>query len=926
MQRYKSALVGVVATLLLVPSALAATTGKIAGRVTDAATGDPIPMVQVILTETGQGTITDVDGYYAIINVRPGTYEVSFRFVGYAETKVQNVQVEIDETRTIDVQMQEEVIEGQEVVVTAERPLIEMGRTTTTSYVDERQMEALPVANVGEVVNLQAGVVDGHFRGGREGEVMYLINGVPINNPYNNSAAFTIEKNMVQGLEVISGVFGAEYGQAMSGVVNVVTKSVPNQWTGELSAETGGILSNREIEFVNRTTGPGSFLSVDNFESEKVRYTTATGFPGRQDVQLRLGGPIIGDRLGLNVIGRYWYDEGTVPGRRLFMPGDSSLFVNAAPRQFWLIESTGDGEFWSGYTRRWSVNSSLTYRLTNRVRVEYNAVVQLANGLPSPTGGDNFAKKYVPDGINRWSNTDQFHLGSLHFTLSNNSFANFNYSFMSDEGDWGLYDIPESYYQDGILDRQYVSNSMVHGANSFNMRGNDLNIGYNSTRMHTIMADYTNQINRMHQIKTGVMARLHHIDTGNFNIEIASATGWEPVVWRDRFGRDTLDVNPYELAAYVQDKMEFRNLIVNAGVRFDLFEPDFLVPVDWASADEIMIPNLPEFVWFDEEAGDSLFNRRQAPVRWQVSPRIGIAFPISANGVIRFSSGLFFQTPRLDWLYRNHEYENSGGSEVRYGNPSIDPERTLHFEIGLQQGITEDLRVELTLFAKDIRNLSGESYRLNPNGTMVRRLINVDVGSARGLTLELDQRPVSGVSWSIDYTLQFASGTASRPEEAFQRFQSGIEDVKTMERLEWDRRHVLNNYVTVEPSSGFAVTLINRFRTGTPYTTVRNFIRSYIVNNYDRPSGFTSDLRLYWSPPIITNDFQFQLQVDNIFDAKIHNGVYGDTGRADESVQAELFRRNGTPVGGLNSLDEFFYGPDRFSSPRRVTLGARYRF
>src|SRR5690606_37849321 len=104
----------------------------------------------------------------------------------------------------------------------------------------------------------------------------------------------------------------------------------------------------------------------------------------------------------------------------------------------------------------------------------------------------------------------------------------------------------------------------------------------------------------------------------------------------------------------------------------------------------------------------------------------------------------------------------------------IDPERTLHFEVGLQQGITQDMSVELTVFAKDIRNLTGLRYDRDVATTnFVTRFINVDVGSSRGITLELNQRPVSGISWSVDYTLQFASGTASDPGQAFDRFQSG---------------------------------------------------------------------------------------------------------------------------------------------------------
>ena len=130
-------------------AATAGTTGKIAGYVTDAATGEPLPGVQVYIEETMQGTTTGADGYYVIINVKPGSYTLVFKFVGYADVRVQNVRVEVDKTTTIDVRMQETVIQGQEVVVVAERPIVQMDRTTTTAFVGEEELQALPVTNIG---------------------------------------------------------------------------------------------------------------------------------------------------------------------------------------------------------------------------------------------------------------------------------------------------------------------------------------------------------------------------------------------------------------------------------------------------------------------------------------------------------------------------------------------------------------------------------------------------------------------------------------------------------------------------------------------------------------------------------------------------------------------------------------------------------
>lgn len=316
-------------------------TGKLAGRVVEAATGDPLPGVQIFIEATAQGAVTDPDGYYAIINIRPGLYTVTFRYVGFATQTFTEVPIEPDKTFTLDVQMTEEVIEGQEVVITAERPIVQMDRTTTTAYVGEKEIQALPVTNLQEIIDLQAGVVDGHFRGGREGEVLYMVNGIPINNVYDNSQGISIEKNMVQGLEVISGVFNAEYGQAMSGVVNIVTKDAPREWTGELQAEVGAIASGRKLTFVERMAEPGAALLPEDFTNVQVPYHEAAGLYDRQDLQVSIGGPIIRDRLGIRLTGRYQLDESDDISRRLFMPSDSSQNLNSGDPARFLIESTG---------------------------------------------------------------------------------------------------------------------------------------------------------------------------------------------------------------------------------------------------------------------------------------------------------------------------------------------------------------------------------------------------------------------------------------------------------------------------------------------------------------------------------------------------------------------------------------------------------
>ena len=205
-------------------------------------------------------------------------------------------------------------------------------------------------------------------------------------------------------------------------------------------------------------------------------------------------------------------------------------------------------------------------------------------------------------------------------------------------------------------------------------------------------------------------------------------------------------------------------------------------------------------------------------------------------------------------------------------------------------------------------------------------MIKRDYGTIRGMTFSLFDRPGGMLSWTLDYTLQFAEGTSSDPGQAFGRQQSGLEEILSLVRLNWDRRHVVNNTVTIEPFKNFNFTLVNYLRSGEPYTTTRSFVRSTLENNANRPIQFWSDLRAYYKPSFIDRDFQIFLQIQNLFDNEVKYAVYSSTGRVDEDLQKELFRNTGAQVGGLNSLDEFYARPEWVSAPRKISLGLNLKF
>ena len=188
---------------------------------------------------TTTGCVVERRWRYFILNIPPGTYSLRASAVGYTPVVVNAVKVTADQTTRIDFTLVSQSVELNDVVVTASRPIVQKDLTSTVSSVTSDQIAKLPLEDVGSVVNLQAGVVEGHFRGGRSNEVKYLVDGVPVTDVFSGGFSLQPEVNSIEEIQVLSGTFNAEYGEALSGVVNQITKIAGENYTGEISAYTG---------------------------------------------------------------------------------------------------------------------------------------------------------------------------------------------------------------------------------------------------------------------------------------------------------------------------------------------------------------------------------------------------------------------------------------------------------------------------------------------------------------------------------------------------------------------------------------------------------------------------------------------------------------------------------------------------------------
>ncbi|HOC25989.1 MAG TPA: TonB-dependent receptor, partial [bacterium] len=622
-------------------AAFAGTTGKLAGRVTDRAK-QPLPGANIILVGTQLGAVSDMEGYYTILNIPPGRYQVRYAFIGYKTMTVSQILVTTDHTTTQDVQLEQSVIEGETVQVVAQRPIVETNLTSSVATVTSDAIAIMPVQDLQEVVDLQAGVVDGHFRGGRTGEVQYQINGVSVNNSYDNSSTLRIDRSLLQEVQVISGTFDAEYGQAMSGVVNVVLKSGTDQFAVSGEAYTSDYLYTSG----DRRNAPDKFrpLSIQNYQAS-------------------LSGPLpLLPRTYFIFSGRRYANDGYVYGERRFLPTDRANFENK------IYTPGGDNkEFPLDTSREWSGLAKLTNRSLKNLTLEYQAIANQIAGKRY-----NYGMRFNPDGRAEQQTFSIVHGIDLNHTLSPKTFYNIslrqNYFNYTDYAFEDFYDARYDSAGPSMGDSNYEDGASIQGV--------ELGRFKQQTNTLVLKGALTSQVSRSHQLKFGIELQKSELKFGSPGYLVN--TGGTLLVRHIDEPPDYPGIavyNPVAMVAYGQDQIEWRDLVVRAGARLEYFDARSTLPSDLANPANT-IAGAPLSVAKDTEAKISL------------SPRLGISYPVTTSASLFFAYGHFYQMPALGQIFSNSDYailddlQAGGISYGVLGNPDIKPERTVQYEFG----------------------------------------------------------------------------------------------------------------------------------------------------------------------------------------------------------------------------------------------------
>jgi outer membrane receptor protein involved in Fe transport len=745
----------------------------------------------------------------------------------------------------------------------------------------------MPVESFLGVLTTHAGVSQSaggalHVRGGRSNEVGYYIDGVSVSNPfYTNSLAVSVSNKALEEMKLVSGAFNAEYGNAMSGVVNVTIKDGGKNYDGSLSYYTGDYSSSAHDIFPN----------ID--DQDITANSTLDGF---------ISGPVLpflGDKLTFNVSLRRSESEGYLYGIREHNPSDYAYFP---PSGDWYIQNTGDSSYVPmNPSQSTNALSKITWRVSPTMKISTQSILSKAQSKSY-----SHAYKYNPDGVGTSFSANNNHSIKINHSLSPKSFYEANL-FISDT------DYKNYLYED-TTDSRYVSTDYINTeptSATFLFGGTQMGHTYRVSNSVGGKFDFTIQMNDRHELKTGFSFRRDDLEERNFSI-LYNYNYRQPTVLPE-------NESPYHVyykkealqySAYIQDKMEYSSMIMNLGVRYDVF-----VPND-SSITDLVYP----------EAG-----KNDAQEKSMISPRVGVSLPITDKGIFHFSYGHFYQMPTLRNLYRESYF--GAGLAPTVGYPDLKPEKTVLYEFGFQQQFGNLIGMDINLFYKDIRELLAlqsiryDSPQYGPSNYAI--YLNKDYGSSRGLTLSVSKRydPVSKTRIWLDYTYQKSEGNSVKSDAFYFSTLSGIEEEKLIVPLSWDQSHLLNTTVIIGNPGGTTLGLIGKISTGWPYTPsipTANYVPE--PNSGRKPIQRNMDLKIERRVSIGSRKVSLFARVYNLFDIRNARYVFDDTGSPKytyeyRSIQeTEQFKAHyGEP--GIHTWEEYITRPQYYSSPRSFKIG-----
>ncbi len=832
-------------------------TGKIAGTVTDKETGEALIGASVILTEVWSGdraikldhpigAATDAGGSYFIINVPPGSYNVKGTYMGYKAEIRTRVQALVDKTTRLNFQLQSEPLAGEEVVVTAYKPhKVEVDLTATKQTYDIQEIESIPgVADITDILELQADVVDDHFRGGRVGESLYMIGGANIVNPLNNQRAFRPIVTGLEQVEVYTSGFSAEYGNAQSGVINMVTKEGRDKWETrfELSSTApyyktfgGSVYDSKNLMFVDALLDPEEWLKENPTQPGKplwdLGYSATTYLPPRvvwPPNPLTHKDSLLMANLGKNAWLLSFRDIGleynNFPDYRLdFSTGgpiakNARIFLAARQNLIHPIVPTPDNDM------ERQVMSNITYTPNSHDKLKATLIYdsQFENILGSAWLRYTFDRTLSVS--KAMTVNKQYGLEWKH-VYGPSTFMDWKVKVL-DILDQQRIELlrDDQFTEDYGSHMNWVDITAPHRHESGKIeddRGDEKTLSYNLT------GSLTSQVNSNNLLKSGLQFSYYNVDVDR-DANASNVGSYRNV---------SFTAFPYEGAIYFQDKMEFQGLIANLGLRYDFYNlnteyyADEFSPLRNPNYDP-SLPYLERGQYYDA----ALARREKTKLYARLQPRIGISFPVSETSVFHLNYGTFTQRPNFNQIFYS---QMTLFNEIEVlGNPRLRPENTKAYDVGLVQALPFAWHLDVSAYYKDVTDLVETAYYFDEQQSVYRTYRNRDYADIKGFHVNFEKR-TGFLRGYIRYNYESAKGKSSNdlnaPVSYFERPAEGQEAIELPEPedvfLDYDRTHkaVFNlgfktgkdwgfRLAGIKPFADLSVSSTLRLMSGRPYT------------------------------------------------------------------------------------------------------------
>ena len=942
----------------------AATTGKLAVRVRDNA-GRPLEFVNIVVMQGNQrvtGGQTNAKGTAIIINIPPGLYTVKFSLIGYDTVVYNDVRIIVDQTTNLAPTMNKSGFEMKAVTVTATEDKVDKNRVGSARNIEMSIVTDAAVSDVADIVALQAGVtnVGGelHIRGGRSNEINYTIDGMSVTDPVDGGATLQVDTDAIKDMKVMTGGFPAEYGNAQSGVINIVTKDGDPFFSGKVEYNTDHLIGDgRNTDVVKLAIG-GPVLPFASQEM-KEKFTFYLNGAGEW-LDGRLKDYYISDPNGdYTLNGRTLIDAdypiynpytgrdkilGIDIGNRNYNAYNINLKTKYAfkPGQVATFAVRGDRSLNYPYSNNWRYAlqhyaedeiiqrqyiGTYDYVINDKMNIKVKASYYQKDSYEGPKGIDRDSYIFMTVDPNNIPSDyiQRVALGDYGYsTIDADNDGIYDYGFLPyDYWKFRLESVEEPRSIPGYLPPGYIYNAFID----------------DTTKILSGRADFEWQINETHMAKTGLEIIKHNInknqledylnidekrrvaylnsifDIRKYNIDnfvdadgnmllddeylpegiyAIVATKENPTsiadlvpIYKpeDYFAaakaasgkRDGYKAEPWQMAYYLQDKMEWEGMIVNAGLRFDLWYlgKKYYVAQDDGSFD------LREF-----DKSDLM--------QLMISPRLGVSHPITDKDVLRFAYNYQNQLPQMQYIFTSKTPEDAYASEttIRVGNPSLEPQITVTYEAGLSHQLSDDYVLDLTAYYKNIYNyVNTRKERSEIEQTVYwYKYYSNDYGSARGIDMQIEKLLSNFNTWSLAYSLAWAQGNSS---------YTVIQDETTNLRefpLDWDIRHNISANFTfriargeeffipftnfILPLDDFSANINWAYASGAPYTPQSYESGQELDTNSKRmPSTQQTNLRIT-KGFLLSNKINIKVfaEVENLFKNKNIISVYPKTG------------------------------------------------